>query len=523
MMVSKMITQSTADLSNVSLQVRFIRNLYPPETGTTESGFLEGEWREGRNIIGVNVFKRSGIGMYKLDATMTANGDTLPYYSGGANGRFLDKDEVVPQHLVIETTSGQRAEFDVEPIEEVNIKSVNGGSGVVDLGDDLVLEFDVPAGVENRNMQVSLLMDVMGVRDWVDIVQFREKERVVIPASAFRHLPGLSPISGESYLRVERYKVSPAIHNAGVGAAQVLSLSWDAVPVEVAGKRDAVYGISVSDEMTSEKGTMEFDITKPNAFLGKPLSSGKKFALTSLSVRATKLKQSRTKTSSSSSYYGSYKVTTTTTTTKTRKFPTLPDEFWEGLVDDMYDDVVQTFQDNYNIELIPVEQVTATPSYQELETIDDGVTEVEVSKSYKNTKNLIPTTLGAIIGSVSSTFASDRVDARLIEELDVDGLIAVTLDLEMPWESFSLSPRLSFRVSGPPNGYKLGPTIYAQGVVWGNGVELDSAKAEATDPTDILNRVVRKDEIIRALDAGLKELEAKEQEFGYDKIWALQE
>ena len=519
-MVAKMMTQSTADLSNVSMQVRYIRNLYPPETGTTEAGYLE-EWKAGRNILGINVFKRSGIGMYKLDAVMLANGDTLPYYTNGASGKFLDEGDLESQHIQIKTASGQEAEFTVAPIEPVEITSVNGGSGIVDLTKDLVLEFDVPENVENRNMKVSLLMDVMGVRDWVDIVNFKEKSKVVIPASAFQHLPGLSPVMGSSYLRVERFRVEPTIHK-GIGAAQVLSLSWDAVPVEVTGKRDAVNGIAVDGEISSEKGTISYDISKPNAFLGKPFSEGKKFALTSLTVRATKLKQSRTKTSSSTSYYGNYKVTTTTTTTQTRKFPTLPDEFWEDLVDDMYDEVLATLQNNWDIELIPVEEVLGAPSYQELESIDDGVTEVAVSKSYKNTKNLIPTTLGAIIGSVSSTFASDRVDARLIEELDVDGLIAVTIDLEMPWESFSLSPRLSFRVSGPPNGYLMGPTIFAQGVISGNGVELDSAKAETTDPMDILDRVVRKDELISALDTGLKQLQAEERKYGYDKIWALQ-
>ncbi|MTI87819.1 MAG: hypothetical protein FH748_07615 [Balneolaceae bacterium] len=517
--VGKLLTSSTDDLNEASTQVRFIRNTYPPETNTTEAGYFE-NWAEGRNAVTVNSFKRNGIGMLKIDGKVSANGETLPYVDNGAYGKFLN--DLTPQKIDIETTSGQSVSFEVAPIEAVSIKSINNGTNEIDLTKDLVIELDENENTQHKNMRVMLLMKMMGARGWVDVANFKAKEKVVIPAEAFRHLPGLNPEGGDSYLLIERYKIEPNIYE-NIGAAQVLSLSWDAKPVTVTNKVKQSNGLKVRGEIKDKKGTISYTATKPNAFLGRPFSQGKKFALTSLTIRATKLKQSRSKTSTSTSYYSNYKVTTTTTRTETRKFPTLPDIFWDRLTNKMYKDILGTLNKNLNAEFIAVETVVEAPSYQQLQPIDDKITEVAVSQSYKGTKSLLPTTLPAIMSSISSTFASDRIDARLLRELDVDALVAVTVDLEMPWDEFSLSPRMSFRITGAPNGYIYGPTVFAEGVISGNGIELDEAKEYSVLNIDLLNEIIRQDMLIRAFDTSLKELKTQEQKQAYEKIWALQD
>lgn len=522
-LAGKLMTSSTDDLNEASTQIRYMRNIYPPEANTTEVGYFD-NWEAGRNTIGINSFKRNGVGMLKIDGTVTANGDPLPYVDNGAYGKFLDNLE--PQTVEIETVSGQKVSYQVGPVEAVRLTSVNGGSGEVDLGQDLVLEFDVPENSVHKNMRVMLLMKIMGARAWTDIAMIKESEKVVIPAETFKHLPTLGLQTGDSYLMVERYKVSPNTYE-GIGAAQVLSLAYDTMPVHVSNKPKRLNGIRVEGEIEDEDGTISYTASKPNAFLGKPFSAGKTFALTSLTVRATKLKQSRTDVSTSTSYqtFGDtrYKVTTTTTKTETRKFPTLPEPFWDLFLNTMYEDVLATLNNNFGANFIPVETVVQAPSYKELEPIDDEITEVEVSKSYKGTKPLLPTTFAAIMSSISTTFASDRVDARLISELGVDGLVAVTVDLEMPWEEFSLSPRLSFRITGAPNGYIYGPTVYAEGIITGNGVELDEAKENTEIGLDLVNQIVRQPTLIDAFNRSLKELKAEEQKHSYEEIWALQE
>jgi len=187
----------------------------------------------------------------------------------------------------------------------------------------------------------------------------------------------------------------------------------------------------------------------------------------------------------------------------------------------LYADFEQVLKRNYNIDLIPIEDVLKAPSYNRLEPISDNISVVEVEKSYKGTKNLIPTTVSAIVDNISTTFASDRIDARLIKELDVDGLISATLDLEMDWESAALSPRLSIRISGAPNGYIAGPTIYVQGVINGKGVDWDEARMEADYVMEALPNTIRQKDLMMALDTALKKISAAEKEKAYDALWAI--
>ena len=126
-----------------------------------------------------------------------------------------------------------------------------------------------------------------------------------------------------------------------------------------------------------------------------------------------------------------------------------------------------------------------------------------------------------MLGNVATTFASDRIDSRLIRELDVDGLIAVTIDLEMGYDDFSLSPRMSLRISGAPNGYKAGPTIYQQGVVFGKGMSLDKAKMNADYLMEVLPNIIRQKDLMQALDSGLKMMAIKEKEADYEVLWSL--
>lgn len=523
-MVGGMITAKTADLNEVAMQVRFIRNLYPADTKTTEATYFPNDWRAGRNVVSVNFLKRQGVGMYAIDGQVNADGTPLTYAGNGAYGRFLD--DVGPHTVSISTIKGQKAEVSVEPVEPVKLKAINGGSGKIDLSQDLTLEFELQNAAHTM-MKASLLMDIMGARDWVDIAQFKEKEKVVIPAAAFKNLPGVAPTKGASFLRVERMHVFDQVV-PGVGAAQVLSVAWDAKPVTVEGdfgtKIETIKAEGVVKSEGATKGharDLHYDLSKPNAYTGRPFSTAKKFALISLSVRATKLQQVQS--TSTTTTAGNIQTTTTTTTTKT--FPTLPPVFWDALVENVAKDVIALFKKNYNIDIIPVEDVLKAPSYATLEAIPEEHSVVEVERNYKGTRNLIPTSISGLFKSISSTFASDRIDARLIRELGVDGLVSVTLDLEMPWEEFSLSPRLAIRVSGPANGYMHGPTIYAQGVVYGPGVPLDEAKLKAENKTvlKVLEDIVRRQDLIKTLAAGLEKLKATEAEQHYPALWALQQ
>jgi hypothetical protein len=341
----------------------------------------------------------------------------------------------------------------------------------------------------------------------------------VIPAAAFRHSapPNARFFTfnkGPNYLLVERF-VAEAGDQPAVGAAQVIAQSWDTVPVTLSGDVDVIERIEVQGEIGEGERRITYGLNKPNASYGRPFSSGKKFALASLTVRGTLRKQE-----TDSYSYTSGNTKTTVTTTTTWQFPQLPDEFWDQLLESLHGDITSILQQRYGIEMIPVEQVTSSPMYAALEEIEDENTQVEIKRTYKGTKSLIPTSLSAMLGSISSTFAADRPDSRLMSELGVDGLISVTLDLDVPTDidQITLRPMMSIRVTGPPNGYTIGPTVYVEGLV---GSKRGATFMEGTKEIVTLNKIVRQKELMQALVQALDELDAKEDEMGYDALWAL--
>ena len=426
--------------------------------------------------------------------------------------------------IKISTSSGQKAEFTIQPPKPVKLASVNGAStnAPVDVTKEMTLEFEnVPT--ENAYIRVAMIISSLGIRSFSDIGVFKLAKTIKIPAAAFKNTlvsasaQGVVSIStGSNYILVERYDVAEN-RIPGVGASQNLSLGWSWMPVTVTGDVSTVPGFSIDGKISNANGEMEYTANKPNAYIGKPLSKGKKFAITSLSIRGT-LFNSETSTSTTSAG----NVTTTTTTTRTWQFPKVPVEYWDKALENLYKDITKTFKDEYGIAVIPIEQVVSSPLYKELEEIPDEYSKVEISRSYKGTKNLLPTRIGNILKSISTTFASDKPEARLMRELGVDGLISVTVDLALPTDrqEVTLAPRMAFRMIGPPNGYIVGPTVYAQGVVQDEkGVPFSASELK---DINVLNKIIRKDDLISAMKKALKEQEAKEKELGYQSIWNLQ-
>ncbi len=529
-LAGKLLTQKTADLSKASVQVQFVRNVYPAAVNSIEVEYLGKDWQDGGNMVTINFLKREGIGMYAIDGQVFIDGSEVPHLANGFYGKWTGREDFTPKMIRVVTSSGQEAEFLVTPPPPIRIVSVNGQKDTADvnLNSPLTLELESPQADSRTEFSVSLLSNIMNIRTFIESGIFKYKNKIIIPAALWKNsMSPVPPVGGESWLRIERFNVNTAIIK-GVGATQVVGTAIDCVPVRVTGELEETrfgtvdeQGLTVSETIKNKTGEMNIEFSKPNAFLGRPMNSGKKFAVASFTVRATRLQQSRTSSSSNTTYTSTHKITTTTTTTTTRTFPTLPDAYWDELVARLYKDFESILQENYNITLIPVEQVVQAPSYASLEPITDQISMVEVEKSYKNTKNLIPTTFSAIVKNISSTFASDRIDARLLRELDVDGLIAVTIDLEMPWEEFSLSPRLSIRISGAPNGYKAGPTIYLQGLVSGNGLPLDEAKMDAKYLMNLLPNVIRQKDLMSALNRGFKAMAEREKSMDYTTLWSL--
>jgi hypothetical protein len=526
-LAGNLLTSSTDDLSTVSMQVFYTSNLYPSETRTVETEYF-GFWEPGMDMAGVAFYKREGIGFNKIDGTVKIDGILTEHVANGFYGGIV-KQSAGNHTVEVSTVKGDQASLTAEPVEPIEIISINGvpRGEVVDINmdEDIVLVLNHPQG-GTADFYVSILGEVMGVRGFNELGLFKSVDKITIPKEAFRHTG--SPVfkfeQGANYLMVQR--TTEKITNVpGVGATQVISGAMDWSPINLAGDQKTFLGIGRDELNASYKVKTKDDFvaesSKPNAFWGPPLSEPKKLAMASFVVRATELKQEQTTVKTSSSTSGNIKTTTTTTTTKTSQFPEVPEIYWDQLVNEFYAKFEAALKSQLNVEIVPIETTMKAEMYKNLYATPDTVTKEIVVKPYKGCKLLLPTSTSEMWQTRGTTFPNDKPQIKLLKELDVDGIISVTVDCSMDFETGALSPRFAFKIDGPTNGWKVGPTTYATGLIVGPGQGVSESAQSAKGITDQLNKIMNVDrqiELFKEVMAGLK---ADELAKGYEKIWDL--
>jgi hypothetical protein len=524
-LAANMLTQSTSDLDNSAIVAYYTTNLYPATTRTYEALYDPKLWGEGSNQVMFNVLKRSGVGMYKIDGTVKMNDVGMPNVMAGNYGLLLPPADKELKRVAIQTSTGKTASFTIAPTLPVTIRTINGKAdgATVNLNEDMTIELDNPRGSENTMVAVKLIMDVLGVRSFVECLVARSANRIVVPKEAFANAlvsasagGFVSYTKGPNAVLVERFatNLDPV---EGVGSIQRVSRAWSSKAVTVSGDAGNKTGLKVEGTYGDGADRFTYVASKPAAFTGIPFAKGKTWGLASFSIRGTIFSQSSKSASSTSG-----NVTSTTTTTTTLAFPQLPDSYWNNLLETMYGDFMKTLRSEYNIQMVPFERVTGARAYAGLETPSETNTSVKIAKSYKGTRNLIPTSASGILGSISSTFAHDRPIDRLLREAGVDGLISVTIDFQISTDAAGkivLNPVMSYRFDGPVNGY-FASTVYGYGSIQGQGAPFNKDAVEK-DPTS-LTRVLKKDMLMGAFKKMLHDMQAAEDREGYTRIWALQ-
>lgn len=532
-----LLTEKTQSIANASLQVSYISNLFPRETQETGISYMGEAWQEGKNALSLIFFKNKGVGMYVLDeggsigyrnAGSQAAFTPLPYIAYGAYSATLAANDLAPKEIQIVSPRGETMAFTVNPAPSIKIKSINGlaSNAKIDTNQDLILELDLPAQNTDSTIRVSLLSTVLGVKSFVDLAIVKPAPRIVIPAAAFKHLSVSSSAQGfvafdpgQNYLRVERYQIrgSESLRSRQVAAFQNLGQSWSTAAVQLTGNARDQSSLQVDGSLPiANNKVMTYQVASQNAFYSPPLATGKKFAVSSLHVEGTLYEQS---TSQSEKTSGNYRTITTTTITK--EFPQLPSSVWEQVLQSFHSELSNALNKQFGIAMTPTETLLKSPTYQELEAASEENTYKFIKHSYKGSKYLLPRSIGKILETTSSTFASDRPISRLMKESGTDGLLALNLNLQIAADENNkliLIPGLNYSISAPPHGYVVGPTTYAQGWVQGTGVPFN---AEQLKSVAGINQVIQQKELIAALQKSWKELDARQRTAGYHAIWGV--
>jgi hypothetical protein len=526
-LAAKVMTSKTATLSNASILVQHVNGMHTMAANISGQEMYPKGYEEGDVSIAIFFAKNDGLGMLNIDGTITSDGKPLTSTGLGFYMMELDKSDLGPKTINVETKSGDKATFTVKSVPSIKIISVNGApaDAPVDLGKDIEIVMENGPGHEGSLVKAAMVTDVAGARGFNYFAEFRSANKVVIPKEALSNLvisgsvKGVANFNqGENYLIVERYVQAPA-DKQSASAAEYESRAYGSMKVNVSGKQtESTYAnITAKNKLETPGGTVNMEVWKPNASSGAPFSQGSKFGVSSLVVRGTLFKQDVTSTTSYG--YNTVKVTTVTTT---YQFPQLPDAFWDQLLNNIYTDIVSIFKKEFNIEIVPVENVTNSPHYKSFYPIGEKNTDELIVKTYKNTLNMTPSRVSDILGSVSTNKTSDRPIINLMKDANVDGLISVQVDLQVAGNdagNIVLVPRLTFSIVGREEKYTNKDVNYGSG--WVAAYEgRPFSQAEFND-INALNRIVRKDDMMAGFQSALKTLRAREIEMGYDKIWNL--
>lgn len=537
-------TSKTSDLSVCALQARYITNLYPKDANTFELPYYSMSWSESDDIVTVSCSARQGAELFQIEGTVQVDGQPMDAMPGGTYSKIIPKGERGPKTIQIVTNVGQKAEFQVKPTQPLNLISVNGSTdtATVDVTKDLVLKFgDLPT--ENTTIKVNLLTISGGMRNFASLGTYKLEKELTVPAVAFKH-PQLFVRSGSNsasegrttgktltasseyasegnYVVVERFEEIPLKLN-GVPTAEQLALGWSWKAAHVKGEATAVPGIVTSGELKSENGGVAYVVTKPNAHLGKPLVKAKKFALVSLTINGRLKRETITEEHVSSALkstttkhdFNGQEIQGKGDTTNVWQFPKVPLAYWDSELEKFHADLTTLFQEEFGIDLVPFEQMTAAKAYQDFSPATDSFSEDSIQRPFRANRLL----QGPRVGS--ATFAHDRTDVQLMRELGVDGLVAVEVGVDLDIKKKQVNKLLSkvtYQIIGSPQDYSRLTTTYSEGEIsTPEGIEF---KNDEFKDASAMSRVIRRAEIIKGLRVALKEEEATAKKLGYEALW----
>lgn len=536
-LAGSIMTSTTKELDGVVAKPYITSGIYPPEIETTDSKLFPKGTIEGDYLVGVTFLKGEGVGMFKVDGTVTCEGQEMEYIGLGTYLFVYRTPFTTAKTINIKTSSGDEASFTLKPIPKIEILSINGERSlpIIDIAEDIKLTYFNPAGSKGSRIRVSLITDVAGGRFLNHFASFDAGDdgevTVTIPKESLSNpevsgsVKGVGNFNkGENFFILEREfitekdKMDPLQKTGDLKAAEIKANTYTSFPVIIKGKQDeSVYSsIKVNSK---DKNGIGYTFYKPNANSGIPFSKGSKFGLTSFTLEGKTFSSNTT----TGERYGYGNTRTITTTTTTYKFPQLPAMQWQFVMDKIYNGLVTFMKSEYNIEFVPIEKITSNANYVSLYPTKEDNSEKIIRTTYKNTQRVDPKSLGEILGSVNSNNTSDNAIVDLMKDVNVDGLVSMQLNFQVAGNSDGkvvLIPSITLSITGrdEENNNKQG--TYASAYIINTVGKPFNGDLVKTNP-NALAQACSTDEMIKALAEGIRNLRTKEVALGYDKIWNI--
>ncbi len=501
-------TKSTDNFSSFEPLVYFSSNLYGKEVGTMEIDFIPG-WKKNSDLVTVMLMPADKLFFYKLDGSVKVDGIPADYLAAGAYSKIFEGSNN-NKTLELETKNG-KAKFVLIPNKnKIKVVSFNNSKEnfELDMNKDFTIQLENFSTKPGAMVKIRVSATILGLRGLYDIGSFKPAASITIPGYILKHInttnKGMS--FKNCYLVIDDVELKEANDEGGKYKTPIKYLAGNsfAIPVKVTNDASTYFGFTVKAEEKLPLGKINYEFVKQNAFFARPTEQAKKIAVTTFAITGT-------------TYYYNEKEDKLmqTRTEKELIFPQIPDATLNDILEKMYPQLTKVFQEELGAAFIAPEAVTGTKDYQSLDrySYNDANTEENFSKSYKGLHPL-PTTvpLAATYNGEPALFAATGANA----------LLKVTLNLQLSWDNVpQMKPILTVEMLGDKNGGETGVllTKFFTAKITGQGYKLK----KGMDTQKILGDIVRQDDLMQMLRAGLKDLLAKEKQNGeYGPIWELQ-
>lgn len=521
-----------SNLKEVALAVTYASGVIPKsqlDFATKVPG-----WETCGDGVSVYFLNYEGIGLTDTDGDVILNGTKLEKAGMGTYFQGFSRDKRGTQKVEVTSTSGDKIMVNIEPAAPLEILTINGvakgGDIIIDGTKDVIIELKGGDTDPNSELYVEIIISAMSLKVQTHLYPSKATNKIVIPKESFKNFEQSPlPIVKKNTLSVTRVK-QELIHGTDAGIIQKIATFSDFTPVLMKG--DIVGGNILSNSLNKDKnttasskfktiqGAYNVKINKGNPYTHPPLKKMKNIGISSFVVRGNLFKQ---KSSVSTTSKTSFNIkTTTTTTTRIKKwFPELTDATWQAFINKLYDE----FKSNLNelgVKVVPVNKILSTTAYSEMKPILDTVTSTFIEKGAYGTKRLIRTGALDYLKDITTTFPADYTNEKIIKQLSLDGIIAVTVDLDFDLESEGLNPKVKIVAFSPNVTYRMPGKYFEMDFSTKAKPFKDANKYNILTggPEQVIYKVIKGGELFNAFQLAINELKRGEKENpAYDAIW----
>lgn len=510
-----------SDLGNIAISVYYQAHQHPQEImryPTATPG-----WETCGDAVFLGMTNKAGAGLSQTDGKVMMNGQEIAKAGIGTYYQGFKPEGRGEKQIQISSSNGDQIDLAVKPGAPLEILSIDGKAKgeeiLIDGTKDIVIELENGDADPKSQLHVQMICKLVGTPITYDVIVTKAQNTINIPKEAFKNFEGSpSPFVKDNTLIVNRV-TEKIIEGTDAGAIRTLSAYMDWTPVSVGGDLSKGSALTMGFDTTkntqikidlSSRGEYNFVVNKDGPYTSPPVKLIKKVAVASFVVRGN-LKQEKTFTGSAGNTVWTNKVT--------KWFPDIEKGDWQALADRLYQSFETQLKTDMGWDMLPLSQVTAAEAYKHTKAITDHVTQNYVEVGAGGTKRILTTGTTDIFKDLSITFPGDFVSERLVKELGVDAVIALTFDLNFNFESEGLDPQVTIECFAPNVSYKTAAKYFSASAST-QALSLSEANKYQGGAANCLYQMIKGDTFIKEFKQALEQLSTKEDHYPvYEKLW----